>query len=102
MQRALTFISDVSDRFSGKAFLYKVDPPVEYLISEENSALTPYIIASSPSLPMQEPRIYLFPSDENGKLIDWTELMSWKGRGDIDAVVHEWAEAPLHKLTIQE
>jgi hypothetical protein len=102
MKRSLIFIRDISDRYSGKAYLYKVDPPAEYLLSEEASALTPYVVASSPTLPAQEPRIYLFPSDEHGKLMDWTELMIWKGTSDMDTAVRQWAEAPAYTIAQKE
>lgn len=88
--------------YAGKAHLYKIDPPAEYLLSEENSALTPYVVASAPTLPAQEPRVYLFPADEHGKLLDWTDIMSWKGTSDIDAAIRQWAEAPAKSLVTKE
>lgn len=102
MHRKLDFIKDVSDQFIGTAYLYKVDPPAEYLISEESSALTSHIVASAPVLSMQEPRVYLFPANEEGKLLDWTEIMTWKNTSDIDTVVRKWVEAPSQKISIKE
>ncbi len=102
MQRTITFIKDISEQFTGKAYLYKIDPPVEYLLNQESSALTSFVVASAPKLPLRDPQIYLFPADESGKLLDWTELMDWKGTGDIDAVMREWAGAPSHKIAVRE
>ena len=102
MQRKLTFVRDMSDHFTGKASLYRVDPPAEYLLSEESSAMTPYVVASAPALSMHEPRVYLFPADEQGKLLDWTEIMTWRNTADIDVVMREWAETPSQKLAIKE
>ncbi len=100
MHRKLDFIKDISDNFIGKAYLYKVDPPVEYLLSEETSALTPFVVASAPLLPLRDPQICLFPANESGKLLDWTEIMSWKNTADIDAVMRERVKAPPQKLAI--
>lgn len=102
MKRSLLFMKDISDMYDGKAYLYKVDPPAEYLLSEEDRALTPYIVASVPTLPAHEPRVYLFPADEHGKLLDWTDIMVWKGISDIDTAVRQWAEAPIQSLVTKE
>ncbi len=39
--RKIEFIRDISERFNGTAYLYKVDPPVEYFESEETSKFNP-------------------------------------------------------------
>ncbi|HSW63745.1 MAG TPA: hypothetical protein VLH56_10630 [Dissulfurispiraceae bacterium] len=101
MHRKLDFIKDISDKFTGKAHLYRVDPPVEYLLSEESSALTPFVVASAPALSLREPRVYLFPANEAGNLLDWTEIMTWKNTADIDAVMREWGKSPFQKLAIK-
>lgn len=102
MKRTLVFMKDVSEMYAGKAHLYKVDPPAEYLLSEENSAFTNYVVASAPTLPVHEPRVYLYPANEQGRLLDWTDITVWRGISDIDAAVCQWAETPTQSLVTKE
>jgi len=102
MKRALVFMKDISEMYSGKAYLFKVDPPAEYLLNEENSALTNYVVASAPTLPAHEPRVYLYPADEQGRLLDWTDIMVWRGISDIETAVRQWAETPAQSLAAKE
>lgn len=89
--RKYKFIKDISERFSGTAHLYEVDPPVEYLESEETSSLTHYVCASATMVPLLGPQVFIFPADENGELLDWGEIGGRKGTLDIEKVMAEWA-----------
>jgi hypothetical protein len=102
MKRSLIFIKDISEMYAGKAHLYKVYPPAEYLLNEGNSALTDYVVASVPMLPAHEPRVYLYPADDQGRLLDWTDIMVFRGTSDIDAAVRQWAETPAQSLVAKE
>jgi len=92
--RKYQFIKDISERFSGTAHLYKVDPPVEYFDSEESSNLTPYVCASATTVPLTGPQVFIFPADENGEFLDWGEIGGRKGTLDIEKVMNEWAGIP--------
>ncbi len=89
--RNIKFIKDISERFRGTAHLYQVEPPVEYIESEENSKLTPYVCASATMLPLGGPQVFIFPADENGELLDVGEIGGRKGTLDIEQVMREWA-----------
>ncbi|MCX7914458.1 MAG: hypothetical protein N2511_07725 [Thermodesulfovibrionales bacterium] len=89
--RKFEFVKDVSERFSGKAYLYRVDPPVEYFVDGETIKLTPYVCASATSVPLLGPQVFIFPANENGELLDWGEIGGRKGTLDIDKVMREWA-----------
>lgn len=92
MKRQYEFLKDLSHNFSGEARLYRVDPPAEYLESEEQSRLTPYIVASATLVPMHGPQVFIFPADEKGDLLEWGEIGGRKGTLDIDLVMREWTE----------
>lgn len=89
--RKIEFIRDISERFKGTAHLYKVDPPVEYLESEETSNLTPYVCASAGMVPLMGPQVFIFPANGKGELLDWGEIGGRKGTLDIEKVMNEWA-----------
>lgn len=89
--RKIEFIKDISERFSGTAYLYKVDPPVEYLETEESSKLTSYVCASATNVPLMGPQVFVFPANENGELLDWGEIGGRKGTLNIEQVMKEWA-----------
>jgi hypothetical protein len=65
----------------GPMWLVKVKPPIIY----EDKKITDFIIVSAISCASDtlEPETYVFPSDENGTVLDWLEL-DGSFRGDMD------------------
>lgn len=62
--------------FTGDARLYKLSEPVW---DEDDKKTTEYVVVSAASV-MGAPETYIFPADENGKVIAWGELPgSFKG-----------------------
>ena len=58
--------------------LYKLSSPVEY--GNENECNTDYVVASRSCVPViDEWEVYLFPSDKNGNILDYSELYGEKG-----------------------
>ena len=58
--------------------LYKLSNSVEY--GHKNECNTDYVVASRSCVPViDEWEIMVFPSDESGKILDWTELWCEKG-----------------------
>jgi hypothetical protein len=92
--RKFEFVKDLSERFSGKAHLFRVDPPVEYAAAEDEAGYASYVVASATMVPLRGPATMIFPADERGELLDWGEIGGKKGTLDIDAVMSEWAGTP--------
>jgi hypothetical protein len=82
-----TFVKDVSDEFTGTAFLYRVDPPMkeESWFAEEDEELQSfdYVVVSATSAFMSGAETYIFGADENGEVLDWGELPG-SYRGGLD------------------
>ncbi|MCD5310901.1 hypothetical protein [Kineosporia babensis] len=64
--------------------LYRLDPPIEAAGSKRR-----YVIVSGVNVPFSGDETYIFPADESGKIVDFTEL-DGSFRGAID---HERALA---------
>jgi hypothetical protein len=84
-----TLIKDCSEHFWREAKLYRVSPPVEYRISysdnDSPAKLAQYVIVSSTDVPFSGPETYIFPSDAEGNVLNWTELEgSYRGGLDIE------------------
>jgi len=92
--RKFEFIKDLSERFSGKAHLFRVDPPVEYVAAQDEAGYASYVVASATMVPLRGPATLIFPANEEGELLDWGEIGGKRGTLDIDAVMIEWAGAP--------
>lgn len=74
--------------FGGDARLYKLSEPVEYTTLNYESRKyetldTSHVIVSAVNALYTGPETYIFPANENGKLIDWMELPG-SFRGDQD------------------
>ncbi|HIG59144.1 MAG TPA: hypothetical protein EYQ21_07120 [Flavobacteriales bacterium] len=68
-----------SDEKSLTQDLYSMSNPVEYEVSEQAKE-TDYVIASRSCIPItNEWEVYLFPSDEDGNILDYSELYGEKG-----------------------
>lgn len=84
------FVKDVSKKFTGQAFLYRVNPRVKYIVSqedkegnwEEQERSTSYVVASSAVVMFSGPETLIFPSDRYGNVLNWGELGG--GRGSCD------------------
>ena len=62
--------------FNGDARLYKVAPPMEY----GDGLTTEFVIVSASNVPWSGPETYIFPADDEGKILNWGELEgSFKG-----------------------
>lgn len=64
------FIKDVSENFTGKAYLYKLSERMKDYDGQEVD--TDYVVSSAATGMGFE--TYLFPADEKGKVISWGEL----------------------------
>jgi hypothetical protein len=81
-----TFVRDL-DGFAGSAKLFKVDPPMEwsrYTAEREEKHKADFVIVSAVVVLFGGvgggPETYIFPSDEEGKVVDWLEMDgSYKG-----------------------
>jgi len=59
--------------------LYKLSSPVEYEYAEE-AGYTDYVVASRSCVPIiDEWEVYIFPSDKDGNILDYSELYGEKG-----------------------
>ena len=76
------FIREV-ENWTGKAFLCKVTPPMEYETKEERKKTTKYIIVSATHVPFSGDETYIFPATSKGIVINWIELEG-SFKGDCD------------------
>ena len=88
MKTATLIKEDVNDEAPGYQSLYKVSPPVEYDKPWDDKKVskaktTEYIVVSAANVMMSGPETYIFPSNEKGEVIDWTEL-DGSYRGGLD------------------
>jgi hypothetical protein len=70
------FVKNVTKHFLGTAILYEFEPPIEYDGSwDDKPILLPakYVVVSAVCT-YSGPETFIFPSDENGKVLSWTEL----------------------------
>ena len=75
------FIKEMNN-FKGDARLYKLSKPIHF-----DDEKTNYVIVSGANAMFSGPETYIFPSDKDGKILDWGELPG-SFRGSID---HETA-----------
>jgi hypothetical protein len=72
------FVKDVSENFSGKANVFKLDPPVKYDIpyfdDQQPAKYTAFVVVSATHVPLMGDETFIFPSDELGNVLDWEEL----------------------------
>ena len=85
-----TFIKDVSGKFKGRARLYRVDPPMPYGWDWDKEACihSAQYVVSSAACPYGGIETYIFPTDKEGNVINWSELEgSTKGIYDCDQAI---------------
>ena len=87
-----TFVKDVSDDFTGTAHLYRLSEPIGYdwdWEKKEWEGKTEYVVASATTVFYSGPETYLFPADENGKVLAWGELAgSFQGSLDCEKAIN--------------
>lgn len=68
------------DDFKGNAALYRLSKPVDY----EGNEQTCFVVVSDViAFDHGGPETYIFPADEDGNILDWTELNgSYRGGRD--------------------
>jgi len=72
--------------FTGEAWLYRVDPPIEYGWVEYKQN-TEYVISSATAA-LGGPETCLLPADASGEVLDWEELRgSFRDGLDCDQAV---------------
>jgi hypothetical protein len=86
--KTATFVKDVSENFTGEAKLYRLSDPIEYdkpWDDEDNTPakLAEYVVVSATVALFSGPETYIFPTDENGDVLDWGEL-DGSYRGGLD------------------
>lgn len=74
--------------FAGDARLYRVEPPVRYAHEYDADwnpvyADTAYVIVSAVTVEYSGPETYIFPANEEGKVVSWEELTG-SYRGGLD------------------
>lgn len=61
--------------FTGSASLYELSEPVEYGWSDKGpKPTTSYVIVSATHALYTEPETYIFPANQEGEILDWSEL----------------------------
>ena len=85
--KCAVYLRDV-DEYQGVAKLYRVYPGVQYekydySTSTEVPRSTTFIVISAAVVPLSGPETYIFPSDDEGRVIDWYELPG-SFRGELD------------------
>lgn len=89
MTKTATFLRKLDD-FKGDARLYQLSELVGYDLdweTEEYAAQTNHVIVSAVIALYSGPETYIFPANEEGKVLDWGEL-DGSFRGSLD---HEQA-----------
>lgn len=84
--KTATFVKELSG-FAGAAKLYKLSEPVKYnkpyRKNDPPAEETIFVVVSATSVIFSGPETYIFPSDEDGKVVDWGEL-DGSFRGEFD------------------
>ena len=84
MARTATLVRDTEEPRAGSVGsmhgkkLWKVDPPVKY-----DGGETSFVVTSAASVMFSGPETYIFPADEDGKILDFLELPG-SFRGGLD------------------
>lgn len=83
IKKTATFIRELGAEFRGDARLYKLDPPIEDSQWSDGVSKYEYVIVSGVEAMFSGPETLIFPSDEQGNVVDWGDL-DGSFRGDID------------------
>ena len=75
--KTATFMKELYG-YTGTAKLYRLSEPVEY--GYEVAETTEYVVVSATFVMFSGPETYIFPADESGNVLIWSELAgSYKG-----------------------
>jgi len=82
--KTATLISSVNPEAMGDQKLYRLDPPLSaYSWGDEEASAYGYVVVSAVSAMFSGPETYIFGSDANGEITNWSELDgSFKGALD--------------------
>lgn len=94
-----TYIRQITNGdYAGDARLYRLSEPVSYgwdYETDKAEGETLYVIVSANVVYFSGPETFIFPSDSNGKIIDWAEMGgSFKGSLDHSKAIRNagWIE----------
>lgn len=80
------------ENFRGNAVLYRLNEPIEYprFVFRGQKQTTEYVIVSSViAFDHEDYETFIFPSDENGQILDWVELEgSYRGGFDHEKALN--------------
>ncbi len=73
------FIKDM-EGMRGKASVYRLDPPLVEEDWEEKEKGAQFVVVSAFDVPFSGPETYIFQADEDGEILNWSEMGgSFKG-----------------------
>lgn len=82
-----TFVKDL-DKGSGTQKLWKLSEPYAVRDWDDSEKVTVEHVVTSATTVLGTPETYVFPSDENGDIVEWGELPgSFKGALDHDQAI---------------
>lgn len=91
MMATAMLVKDVSEKFTGIAKLYKVDPSAAYdrdWDTDEYREESGFVVSSAADVMFSGRETYLFPADSEGNVFHWCELHgSFRGAMDCDAAI---------------
>jgi len=80
------------ENFGGNAVLYRLNEPIDYprFVFRGQKQTTEYVIVSSViAFDHGDYETFIFPSDENGEILSWTELEgSYRGGFDHEKALN--------------
>lgn len=88
--KTATKIKQLKD-FTGEAILFQLSEPVAYDYdwdAEQYKSMTQFVVVSATDAMHSGPETYIFPANEQGEVIHWSELYgSFKGALDHDTAL---------------
>ena len=96
-----TFIRDINPGARQTQRLYKVYPPTYYDEGIDGIRReTQHVVVSAVDAMFSGPETYIFPADEDGKVLDWCELDgSFRGALNHDAALINAGYTPVYPDT---
>lgn len=90
MKTATRVIVDLPYDWEGEARLYRIDPPMSFIIGESRLSSTEYVVVSTAITEDEGPNTLIFPAKENGEVLDWLDLPgSFAGDLDFDKALRD-------------
>lgn len=103
--KTATRVKDVSERFTGSAVLFLLDPPLADEPWNDEDEVVPheYVVVSSAIAPYSGPETYIFPADSEGNVTAWGELPgSQRGIMDPKAALESAGYTVVANITTEE